>query len=69
MEIAVLFLMLALRWVREYGPEIAVALEHCDAAYAVAAAHGRDAKSCGFAAMRSLRRFRFQHPPQVDGQH
>jgi len=68
MDIAVPFLLLAVRWVREYGPEIAAALEHCNAAYAEAAARGRDAKSCGLAAMRSLRRFRFQHPPHVDGQ-
>jgi len=67
-EIAVPFLLVAVRWVREYGPEIAAALEHCDAAYAVAAAHVRDAKGCGLAAMRSLRRFRFQHAPHVDGQ-
>jgi hypothetical protein len=68
MDVAVPFLLLAVRWVREYGAEIAAALEHCDAAYAEAAAQGRDAKGCGVAAMRSLRQFRFQHPPQVDGQ-
>jgi len=56
-DIAVPFLLVAVRWVREYGPDIAAALEHCDTAYAVAAGQGRDAKGCGLAAMRSLRRF------------
>ena len=67
MDIAVPFLLVAVRWVREHGPEIADALDHSEEAYAQAAARGRDAKICGWVALRSLRRFRFEHPPMIDG--
>jgi len=68
MDIAVPFFLVAVRWVREHGPEIATALEQAERAYAQAAAQGRGVAACEIAAARVLQEFRFEHPPLIDGQ-
>ena len=68
MDIAVPFLLVAVRWVREHGPEIAAALERAEDAYAQAAAQGRRVAACEIAAARVLQEFRFEHSPLIDGQ-
>lgn len=67
-DVAVPFVLDAVRWVREHGPEIATALEQAEAAYASAAMSGKGANACEIAAVRTLRTFRFEHPPVLDGQ-
>jgi len=68
MDIAVPFFLVAVRWVREHGPEIAAALEQSEGAYATTAARGVGSDGCALAALRSLKRYKFEHPPLVDGQ-
>lgn len=68
MDIAVPFLLMAVRWVREHGPEVAEKLEQSERAYATATARGFGPDACAMAALRSLKRFKFEHPPLVDGQ-
>jgi hypothetical protein len=68
MDVAVPFVLIAVRWVREHGPEIATALEQAEAASGRAAAQGKGAAACEVGAGRALRGFRFEHPPVLDGQ-
>jgi integrase len=68
MDVAVPFVLVAVRWVREHGPEIAAAFEQAEDGYASAAAQGKGAAACEIAALRALRGFRFVHPPVLDGQ-
>jgi integrase len=68
MDIAVPFILAAVRWVREYGPEIATALERAEAACGGAAAQGKCAAWCEIVAVRELKGFRFLHPPVLEGQ-
>jgi integrase len=68
MDIAVPFFLVAVRWVREHGPEVAAALEQSEGAYATTAARGVGSDACALAALRSLKRFKFEHSPLVDGQ-
>ncbi len=67
MDIAVPFFLVAVRWVREHGPEIATALEQCEAAYAEQAARG-GRQDGSEASLRAIRNFRFAHPPVMRGQ-
>jgi hypothetical protein len=67
MDIAVPFLLVAVRWVREHGPEIATALEQCEAAYSEQAARG-GRQDGSEASLRALRNFRFTHSPAIRGQ-
>jgi integrase len=67
-DVAVPFVLVAVRWVREHGPEIATALEQAEAAYGKAAAQGKGAAACEVAAVRALQGFRFEHAPVLGGQ-
>lgn len=67
MDIAVPFILTAVRWVQEHGPEIAMALERAEAAYGHAAAQGKRAAWCEIVSARELRGFRFLHPPLFEG--
>src|SRR6266851_241640 len=64
MDIAVPFLLIAVRWVREYGPEIAAALEQCEDAYTEEVARGRRWNS-STASLVTLRKVQFDHPPVI----
>jgi integrase len=66
-DVAVPFVLLAVRWVRGHGPEIAAALEQAEDAYGRAAAEMKGVSACEIAAGRALRTFRFEHPPVIDG--
>jgi len=68
MDLAVPFVMVAVRWVREHGPEIAAALERAEDAYGAAADQGRGRSACEIAAARALREFRFDRPPVLQGE-
>jgi hypothetical protein len=67
MDIAVPFLLVAVRWVREQGPEIAAVLERCEEAYSDQAARG-GRQDGSEASLRALRNFRFTHPAAMRGQ-
>jgi hypothetical protein len=68
MDLAIPFVLVAVQWVRDHGPEITTALEQAEAAYGRAAAQGKGAAACDVDAVRALRGLRFEHPPVLDGQ-
>jgi hypothetical protein len=66
MDIAVPFLLVAVRWVRRYGPEITAALQQCETAYAEEVARGRGWHSRE-ASLGALQKIRLTQRPIMDG--